>query len=90
MANYGVLATNQITVSASAVLILQGNTARNQAQAYNSGPNVVYVGQTSSVTTATGYPVAVGAAFTVQPYKGDVYAIGAGGTSQLVGVLETN
>lgn len=85
----GIFATNQITVSSTAVLLLPGNLARGQAQLYNGSGSTIYIGQTAGVTTTTGYAVPTGFPFEISPYKGDVYGIAASG-NLLIPVLETN
>lgn len=83
-----VLATSQITVSVTAVLLLPANSGRREGQIYNGSGSTIYVGQTAAVSATNGYPVPTGFPFQINPYKGDVYAIGTG--NLLIGVLETN
>lgn len=84
------LTTSQITVSATAVLILAANTARLGATVANQNTATVYIGQTSGVTATTGLPVPVGSAYNVDVplYTGAIYGILASGTGQLVAAAE--
>lgn len=86
----GTATTSQLTVSATAVLILPANASRLGASIANpAGPNTIYWGQTSGVTTATGFPIPAGSAYNIDTpnYLGNVYAITTG-TGQLSATVE--
>jgi hypothetical protein len=54
----------------------------------SSSTATVYIGSTSSLTSATGFDLVPGATITLQPFNGPVYCISASG-SQSVNVVET-
>jgi hypothetical protein len=50
-------APTTLTMTSSAVKLLSVNSTRKQAVVFNVGPSTVYVGNFSTVTTATGIPI---------------------------------
>lgn len=75
--------TSQIAVSTSAALAVAGAMGRDTVTLYNSGSATAYVGNSSGVTTATGFPIIAGAALTMEATS-DIYAIGAAATTLAV------
>jgi hypothetical protein len=79
--------TSQVSVTASATPILPANSSRSGVSIVNTGSTTVYIGNSASVTTSTGYPVlassAVGFATTLA-----IFGVTAS-SSSTVGVLET-
>lgn len=75
------LATNQVSVAATATLVVAARAGRDSVTVENHGTTDVYVGSSSGVTTSTGIllPGTKGAAITLS-YSGAVYAIVATGT----------
>lgn len=51
--------------TASATQVFTGVPGRNAFAIYNNGPNTIWCGWTSAVTTATGFPVASGSALSI-------------------------
>ena len=84
------MAATNVTVGTSATLIVSksrsSNTARTGLLIKNNGSQAIYLGETSSVTTSNGYPLASGAEMTFDYkggksqffYRGDVYGIAGG------------
>ena len=79
--------TSQVSVSNTAVQLLPVNVARSGVNIINTGAVNVYIGNSASVTSSTGYPVipnaSIGFATTLS-----IYAITAS-SSATVGILET-
>lgn len=48
---------NAVTVTTVATVIVDANNGRKGAIVFNAGPQVIYLGMDSSVTTANGIPV---------------------------------
>lgn len=84
----GNLATNQVSVASTATLIAAARTTRADVTIVNGGTTDVYLGNSSSVTTATGILLigVKGAAITLD-VTSDVYGIVATG-SQTVSYAE--
>ena len=80
--------TNQVTVLATATLIVGSNTGRKATVITNLGTTAVYLGPNSGVTTANGQllPGVVGASISI-PQTGPVWGIAATGT-QAVSFLD--
>lgn len=83
--------TSQYTVGTSAVQITATpltNRSSISLKATTTSSNIIYVGNSSSVTTSTGYPLNNGDALNIDLSSGHViYAI-ASGASQTLSVLE--
>lgn len=75
--------TSQIAVSTSAAVAVAGAPGRDTVTLYNSGSATAYVGNSSAVTTANGFPIVAGAALTMEATS-DIYAIGAASTTLAV------
>lgn len=86
--DYQNFAPTVITCAATATLAAV-NRARNAVTLSTpTGGATVYVGQTAAVTVANGFPIAAGAALTLQPYGGAIYCIVSTST-QMLNVAET-
>ena len=71
---------SQVSVAASATLILAANTLiRGRVLTNTHASATVYIGATSAVTTATGHPLTAGASMSI-PYTGTLYGITASAT----------
>lgn len=70
---------NTVTVAATATLILAQNTNRSNILIVNNGGVTLYIGTTSSVTTANGIPVLANGAITLT-VNDDIYGIATSGT----------
>lgn len=75
--------TTQVSVTTSAALAVAAAAGRDTVTFYNSGSAVAYVGNSAAVTTATGFPIAAGAALVMEATS-DIYAIGAAATTLAV------
>lgn len=85
------LTTSQVTISATAVLILALNASRLGATVVNpAGAANLIIGQTSGVTATTGLIIPPGGAYNIDEplYTGALYGILASGTGQLVSTAE--
>ena len=88
------MSNTAISVTTSATLLAAQNSARIRLEIENSSGGVVYLGDSSSVTTANGFTMADGEVYTFKPeadksqflYRGNVYAIA--GSSLTVRVWE--
>lgn len=81
---------SQVTVSStSSILVLAGNANRKGATILNAGSVPLYLAQTSSLTTTTGFPVPVGSSYNVDEplYTGSFYGIVTTG-SQTANIVE--
>lgn len=83
------IAPAQVTVTGSATLVANSRGNRVAVTVENHGTTAMFCGQTSGVTTATGFrlPGVDGASLTL-PYRGPLYCITSGG-SQAISVIET-
>lgn len=84
----GGIRTNAAVISAvdvliTATLLINENLDRNALNIYNNGTDVVYLGFTSSVVIADGFPVEAGANFYTENYTGKIYAISPAITSNV-------
>lgn len=52
-------------LTASATKVFTGMPGRNAFSLYNNGPNTLWCGNRSSVTTSTGFPVPAGASLSI-------------------------
>lgn len=86
--SYEDFATSQVTVAATATLILAGADGRDEVTIEQLGTTPVYIGK-AGVTTSTGLllPGVIGASLTL-PATTSIYGITASGT-QAVAVLVT-
>jgi hypothetical protein len=75
--------TTQVAVTTSAAIAAPAAAGRDTVTLYNSGAATAYVGNSSAVTTTTGFPVPAGASLTMEATV-DVYAIGASATTLAV------
>ena len=78
--------TSQVSVTGAATQILPANTSRSGVSLVNTSAVTVYIGNSTSVTTSTGYPLLAGAAVGFGTTL-SIYGITAG-TSATVGALE--
>lgn len=46
-----------VVLASAAVQVASTNSARNAIAIFNNGPNTIWCGGTSAVTTATGFPI---------------------------------
>lgn len=73
--------TAQTALSTTAAQIAQTMYGRRAIEVKNLDSSItIYVGQTSSVTSSTGYPIAAGTSFVFEDYDGPLYAVAASGT----------
>jgi hypothetical protein len=81
-------AVNQVSVLATATLIVAQNTGRHAVLITNLGAIAIYIGPDATVTTTTGQllPGVVGASISI-PSKSAVYGISSGST-QAVSFLD--
>ena len=82
------MAFNTVTVTTSATLIIASNTNRKSLLIGNTSAGTVYLGDTTSVTTANGFPLPQNAQLSedsggTRMYMGAVYGIVASGTSDV-------
>jgi hypothetical protein len=84
----GTNTTTTVQPTGTATLIVNVNANRAGLLIYNAGSVVVYIGQSSSVTTSNGIPLAVNASLEDTRSKDSWYAITDGGTGNLR-VIET-
>lgn len=75
--------TTQVSVTTSAALAVAAAAGRDTVTLYNSGAATAYVGNSSAVTTSTGFPIPAGASLVMEATS-DIYAIGAGATTLAV------
>lgn len=80
------LAITQVSMSTVAAEIVATRNTRSELQLHNIGTDTVYVGKTSGVTTANGFPLAGGRQVSIRTPE-DLFGITASGTS-VVGVIE--
>lgn len=76
----GTLGTNQVAVAATATQIVGARTTRSGVLIINPSAVIVYVGNTSGVTTANGAPIGPGNWITL-PTTSAVFGISATGTN---------
>lgn len=73
----------QVAVSDTATKVFSSNGSTSSINILNIDTSLtIYIGNSSSVTTSTGYPLAPGASVTV-PSTSDVYGISASGTPKV-------
>ena len=84
---YYLFNTTQVALSGAAAQILPANTARSGVNIVNTGTVTAYIGNSNTVTTGTGYPLAAGASIGFATTLA-IFGI-TGGTAATVGVLET-
>jgi hypothetical protein len=79
--------TTQVSVTATATQILPANSSRSGVSLVNTGSVTVYIGNSASVTTSTGYPLLASSAVGFDTTL-SIYGI-TGSSEATVGVLET-
>ncbi len=81
-------ATNQVSVAATATLIVGQNRERHSVLITNLGTTAIYIGNSSAVTTSNGQflPGVVGASISI-PTAGPIYGISSG-SAQSVSYLD--
>lgn len=87
------MATSQNALSTSAEVIGDSKGRRVRFTVLNTdGSITVYLGNSSGVTSSTGFPLAAGAAFTFEgpSASGAIYAIAASGTPTVALLEEYN
>ena len=71
--------TALVNVTDTATLIIPANVRRASFYILNNGLNQMYIGENSSITTATGFPLAAASQLSEDRgenlWKGDVYGI---------------
>lgn len=79
--------TAAVTVDGTATLILGQNTRRASFYLFNNGANRVFLGETSAVTTANGFPLESFSQLSEDEgnnlWKGDIYGITAGTSEEI-------
>jgi hypothetical protein len=88
MFQFQAVQTGQVSVTGAATPIVTQYSSRSGITIVNTGATTVYIGENSSVTTATGYPLVSGASVSFST-TGAIYGITSGGTN-VCGYLETN
>jgi hypothetical protein len=73
----------QQDVSTTAVEVVAASAGRQSILVQNTGPEPVYVGFDSSVTSANGVEIAAGGTYADETYAGALYAITASGGSDI-------
>lgn len=71
------------TITTSATIILSSNSARNKIRIRNVGNSTVFIGETSSVSLANGYPLIPGAEYPRDNYTGTLHGIADSSSSDL-------
>lgn len=79
--------TNQASMSASAAIIVASRSSRHAVTIINTGTVTVFLGNSSSVTTADGFPLPAGEAITLNS-ESSFYGVTASSTAT-VGYIET-
>jgi len=78
--------TAAVSVGTTPTLIIPVNARRTSFYLLNNGTNEMYIGENSSVTVATGFPLAAASQVSEDEgsnvYKGDIYGIVAAGTEE--------
>ena len=82
------MAFNTVTVTTTATEIVAPNTKRLSLIVFNSGDEVVYIGQDNTVTIANGIPLNLDSSLTEESggtkmYCGPIYGIVGSGTSDV-------
>lgn len=72
--------TSQVAVTTSAAIVVPAAAGRDTVLLYNSGSATAYLGNSSGVTSSTGFPLPAGASITMEA-TADIYAIGAAATT---------
>lgn len=79
--------TAAVDVTSSATLIMPANTRRTSFYMFNNGATRIFIGESSSVDTTTGFPLEAFSQFSEDEgnniYKGDIYGITAGTTEEI-------
>ena len=75
--------TSTFTVTTTAQIVLGANSARKKILFYNNSSTTIYIGNTSSVTTSTGFPISQGAYYEETFFNGAYYGIVSSGTANL-------
>lgn len=78
--NFG---TGQVAVTTAAAKIVTGQAGGDTVTLYNTGSATAYIGNSAAVTSANGFPIIAGAAYTLET-TADIYAIGAAATTLAV------
>lgn len=59
----GVPVAFSVPTTAGGIIVAAANIKRLALTIYNAGPNTIYLGSTTAVTTGTGYPVPIGGSY---------------------------
>ena len=84
---------NQVAMSDTAASIIASNTSRRKLILTNTGSDIVFIGNSSSVVDTAnnangGYPIIADETFYLNDYDGVVYGICASGLTSEISVLE--
>ena len=80
--------TGQTNATASSTKLISSNTASLKRNIKVLGSNSVYIGGTSSITTADGFHLASQDELVLHDYDGDVYVITVSGENSIVDYVE--
>lgn len=81
------MSTNQVSVSTTAVSLINANTNRKTLMITNNGDDTTFIGP-SGVTASTGFPLTTGKSFKDDVSTAAYYAICDTGESAIVELIE--
>jgi hypothetical protein len=78
----------QYSIGEQAIRIAGSRRNRKNIRFWNLGPNTAYLGRSSGVSSATGYPVIMNNGDTELQHQEEVYAICASGETAVIAIVQ--